>query len=98
MDDNSDAKAATRTRLMLPAILWVVRISLGASDSVTLLPACIVLDAALAAGHWWANRPMEVADPKGFGWARSWTGWLIAPITLALVLLVYDTIAVIHSP
>jgi hypothetical protein len=80
----------TLIRLAPAVLLWVLRSSRvdagGAGGPILTL----ILDGALVVVHWWANRPLEAADPGRFARQDSPTKFLLLPMLVAVFLLLVD--------
>lgn len=87
-----DATPGVRTtaRLLLAAVVWMVRISIGGSQEGLGNILALPLDASLVVIHLWANRPLENSDPVRFGRNDSATKFLLAPVVIAALYLLRD--------
>lgn len=86
-----DAAIATLQRTIVPALIWVARFTIVRwLDSATVL--VLSLDAFLVASHWWANAPLRTAMGHEFGQRRNQSGWFLAALVAAVLLLVRDVV------
>ena len=87
----------TALRLVLPAMLWVLRFSIQEIQSGPEALLLVALDATLLGLHWWAVQPLRAAEPVRFGRNDSATKFLLAPLLLAAFLLVRDAWATLSG-
>ena len=92
------AFAATLRGHLLTLPLWCLRIALGTIGGTKAIALAWVLDAALVALHWRANRQIEAARPhENLARAGALTRALYFPAVLAMVLLVGDLIELLRQ-
>ena len=82
--------SATVLRLVVAAVLWILRIVFGWNENGRLIQPALVLDALLVIAHVWAIRPLQSAMGRGFGVRPSWTAQLVTPLLGAAFLLCRD--------
>jgi len=91
MNGSDSPGMGTAARLIVPAVVWVLRFSVSSDGRGPENLLSIVLDATLVVLHWWSVQPLRAADPDRFGRNDSATKFLFVPLLLALFFLLRDT-------